>query len=167
MSYLDQSYDVFKMFDSGWALAAAGTPEDYNAMTISWGTLGTIWSPEGTGRSIVTIFVRKSRYTLEYLNKTDHFSVSFFPKEYKKALGYLGSHSGRTEPDKVRTAGLTPQSAGQTVGFKEASRTFICKKMFSQELLLENIPKDVIDRFYKDGDAHIMFIGEIEEVIEN
>jgi flavin reductase (DIM6/NTAB) family NADH-FMN oxidoreductase RutF len=74
------------MFDKQWALAAAGSAEDCNAMTIGWGALGTIWGPATKGRSIVTIFLRENRYTLEYIRKNDTFSVSFFPEEYRKAL---------------------------------------------------------------------------------
>ena len=43
----NESFDVFRMFDKQWALAAAGSAEDCNAMTIGWGTLGTIWGPAG------------------------------------------------------------------------------------------------------------------------
>ena len=39
---INESFDVFRMFDKQWALAAAGSAEDCNAMTIGWGTLGTI-----------------------------------------------------------------------------------------------------------------------------
>ena len=55
--------DIFKLFDDHWALVTAGTPEDYNTMTISWGSLGTIWAPRGNGRQIATIYIKPSRYT--------------------------------------------------------------------------------------------------------
>lgn len=98
--------DIFKLFDDHWALVTAGTPEDYNTMTISWGSLGTIWAPRGNGRQIATIYIKPSRYTFNYLEKSDYYTISFFPEEKRKDLAYLGSHSGprrgqarRYEPD--------------------------------------------------------------------
>ena len=38
-------YDVFSIFDDRWGLCTAGTPREYNTMTIGWGTMGTIWGP--------------------------------------------------------------------------------------------------------------------------
>ena len=69
--------DAFKVFDKQWALVSAGTPEDYNTMTISWGGLGTLWS-----RPVATVYVKPIRYTYEYLEKNEYFTVSFFPEEY-------------------------------------------------------------------------------------
>ena len=44
---------------------------------------------------------------LRAVKKADTFTISFFPPEYKKALGYMGYHSGRNE-NKAAAAGLTP-----------------------------------------------------------
>ena len=51
----DMNVDIFKLFDDHWALLTAGTPKDYNTMTISWGSLGTIWAPRGNGKQIATV----------------------------------------------------------------------------------------------------------------
>ncbi len=54
------------------------------------------------------------------LKERDIFTVSFFEKEYQKALGYMGSHTGRNE-DKAKAAGLTPVELPEGgLGFKEA-----------------------------------------------
>ena len=45
--------------------------------------------------------------------KEELFTLSHFPEQYRKALGYLGSHSGR-DGDKVNAAGLTPVFADGT-----------------------------------------------------
>ena len=54
-------YDVFSMFNNRWALCTAGTPAEYNTMTIGWGTMGTIWGPPMKGKQIITVFLRESR----------------------------------------------------------------------------------------------------------
>nr|MCR4870827.1 hypothetical protein [Atopobiaceae bacterium] len=65
----DQS--IFELLDRDWGLAMAGTsPERCNAMTIGWGQIGQFW-----GKPASTIFVRASRFTKEYLDTCDTFSV--------------------------------------------------------------------------------------------
>ena len=53
------------------------------------------------------LYVRPSRYTKEFMDKEKYFTLSHFNPSYRKALGYLGSHSGRSD-DKIKNAGLTP-----------------------------------------------------------
>ena len=162
----NESFDVFRMFDKQWALATAGSAEDCNAMTIGWGTLGTIWGPATKGRSIVTIFLRENRYTLEYIRNNDTFSVSFFPEEYRKALGLLGRVSGRDDPQKIKHAGLTAENIGSSVSFREASKIFICRKLFVQKMDAENILPEIREKMYANQPEHVMVIGEIEQYIE-
>lgn len=95
--------DVFRKFDKQWALVTAGTPEHYNTMTISWGGLGTLWR-----RPVATVYVKKNRYTFEFMEQNDYFTVSFYPEAQRRALSLLGSTSGR-DGDKVAAAGLTPE----------------------------------------------------------
>lgn len=42
-NFAQARFDVFSMFNDRWALLTAGTPDKHNAMTIGWGTMGTIW----------------------------------------------------------------------------------------------------------------------------
>ena len=106
--------------------------------------MGNIWGPNGGDISTVTVYIHPARYTQEFMAKYDTFTVSFFPESYRKALGYLGSHSGRDE-NKVANSGLTPVAAGDGVTFKEAELTFVCKKMcirdrtLTKQALLEYI----------------------------
>ncbi len=162
----NESFDVFRMFDRQWALAAAGTAADCNTMTIGWGTLGTIWGPPAKGKQIVTVFLRENRYTLEYVNRNERFTVSFFPDRYRKAMGVLGSVSGRDDPAKITRAGLTPEDLSGTVTFAEADRTFVCRKLFVQRMEPDNIVSDIRDRMYANAEAHVMVIGEIEQYID-
>lgn len=43
MNITDFSPKVFELFNKHWALLTAGEGERANPMTISWGSLGTIW----------------------------------------------------------------------------------------------------------------------------
>ena len=104
--YKREEYKVFELFDKKWALVTAGNIQHYNCCTVSWGSLGNIWGTAGNSRSTVTVYVHPARYTSEVLKESDIFTVSFYPETSRKALGYLGSHSGRNE-NKIETVGFT------------------------------------------------------------
>ena len=115
--------DIFEFFDKQWALLTAGDADKYNMMTISWGGLGTLWN-----KPVATVYVRTSRLTHDYMDDNEYFTVSIFPESYKKTLSVLGSKSGR-EMDKMHVDGLTAVSAGESVTFKEAEITLVCRKL--------------------------------------
>ena len=165
MDFTEKSYEVFRMFNDRWALATAGSPEHYNTMTIGWGTLGTIWGPPHKGKPIVTIFVSPARYTHEYLEENDYFTVCFFPEEYRKDLALLGSRSGR-EGDKVALTGLTPVPVEHGVDFAQSELTFVCRKLYTHQFEKEQVPPEVADWIYTRVPPHTMFIGEVVDVIE-
>ena len=151
--------EIFSQFDKKWALLTAGSIEKHNTMTISWGGLGTIWN-----KPVATVYVRKSRYTHEFMDDNEYFTVSFYPETFKNRLSILGSVSGRDE-DKIKRACITPVKAGKSVSFKEAEVTLVCKKLFKQELSPENIPEDIVKSMYLDNDFHDMYIGEVVDII--
>lgn len=152
--------DAFGLFDKQWALVSAGTLENFNTMTISWGGLGTLWS-----RPVATIYVKPIRYTFKFLEKNEFFTVSFFPEAYKKDLGILGSRSGR-DCDKVSLTRLTPKSLSLGVSFEEASSVLICKKIYWQDLDPQKMPEDVIASYYQTESPHRMYVGEVTAVLQ-
>ena len=156
---MELTTDIFKQFDKKWALLTAGDENSFNTMTISWGGLGTIWN-----KPVATVYVRESRYTHDFMDSNEYFTISFYPEQYKKELGVLGSKSGR-DMDKMKGSGLTPTTAGQSMTFKEAELTLVCKKLFRQRLESENIPSDIVNSFYGDNDLHDMYIGEVVDII--
>jgi flavin reductase (DIM6/NTAB) family NADH-FMN oxidoreductase RutF len=158
--------DIFNIFDERWALVTAGTPDDFNAMTISWGSMGTIWGPPGNGRPIVTIYVNPKRYTYGYLNNNDRFEVSFFPEKYRDDLLIMGTKSGR-DGDKLTETHLTPVTEDGIITYKEAEMTFVCRKLYQQTLDKSLIRGGIGGQFYApDEEAHRMYIGEVEDIIK-
>ena len=73
----------FEMIGSRWMLITAGTEGDFNSMTASWGGMGFLWN-----KNVVFIFIRPERYTYEFTEKYDMFSISFFEERYRAALYY-------------------------------------------------------------------------------
>ena len=151
--------EIFSQFDKKWALLTAGDESRFNTMTISWGGLGTIW-----GKPVATVYVRTSRYTHDFMDANEYFTISFFPEEYKQILGVLGSKSGR-DMDKMKDSGLSAMKDGDSVSFKEAEVTLVCRKMFKQELSVANIPADVAKAMYEGQAPHDMYIGEVVEIV--
>ena len=152
--------DAYDEFENKWALVTAGTLADHNSMTIGWGGVGCIW-----GKHAATVYIRPNRHTYSYFESSDYFTVSFYPDSCKKALGVMGSKSGR-DCDKDAEAGLTAVRCGESVTYAEARRTLLCRKLYWQDMDLDRFPDDVKARYYKTEPAHRMYIGEIIEILE-
>lgn len=146
-----------------WMLITAGTMErGYNTMTAGWGQMGAVW---GKGMPTTTIFVRPQRYTKEFIDREDFYTLSFFSQAYKKQLLYLGTHSGRNE-NKVEKVGLTPVFDAKSTWFAEAKLVLICRKLYRAPLLQECfLNQRVIEENYPQHDFHDLYIGEIMKVL--
>jgi flavin reductase (DIM6/NTAB) family NADH-FMN oxidoreductase RutF len=148
-----------QLFDKQWLLLASGdlSTRQFNAMTISWGSLGYMW-----GRPFVQVMVRPQRYTFEFMEHYPTFSVCAFPPEYRQALSLLGTRSGR-EGDKLGTAGLTPIAASciQAPIFEEAELVIECRKIYWQDIDPNNFLNPDIAKNYPIQDYHRLYYGEI------
>ena len=92
----------FTLINKDWMLITAGDGEKHNTMTASWGGVGELW-----GKYVSTIYIRPQRYTLEFVEREEYYSLCFFGPEYRQALSLCGSKSGR-DVDKDAATGLTP-----------------------------------------------------------
>ena len=153
--------DIFQKFDKGWPVLTAGTRDSFNMMTVSWGELGTLW-----GKPVATVFVRESRYTHEFMDREEYFTLSFIHGWYKDTLRMLGTKSGR-DIDKLAESGFTVLERPHGISYTNAELILVCRKMFRQRLDPDLIPEDIRNRFYKDGDPHDMYIGEVVEVLSD
>ena len=152
--------DAYEEFHHNWALVTAGSLTDHNSMTVSWGGVGSLW-----GKQVATVYIRPNRHTYGYFEQNEYFTVSFYPEEQRQALNIMGSKSGR-DCDKDAEAGLTAIPCGETVTYKEARRTLLCRKLFAQDMNAENFTPEVIRKFYGSEPAHKLYIGEIIDIIE-
>lgn len=143
------------------SLLTAGTIDKFNTMTIGWGVTGVLW-----GKDVFIAYVRPSRYTYQFMEENDYFTISFYDDEYKKELGYLGTKSGR-DTDKVKDVCFTPVEVGESISFKEANLTILCKKIYYQDLDEKLFPEEVVKKYYPNDDVHRYYIGEIMDVIEH
>ena len=159
-----------RLFAKDWAILAAGDEASgYNGMTISWGMIGSLWNghdaKEYRGEPVCEVFVRPQRYTKRFMDAHDTFTVSFFPPEFKKALGYMGSHTGADE-DKIANAGLTPLFLDGTVTFEEASLVLVCRKLYQSSFTEDHfIDKSIAEEIYPTRDLHEVYIGKIAKTL--
>ncbi len=155
----EMKFNPFTMIGKEWMLITAGTKEQFNTMTASWGFLGYLWE-----RNVAAIFVRPTRYTYQFTEKHNTFTLTFFEEKHKDALKLLGTVSGR-DRDKVKEAGLTPVFDKDFVYFEEAKLVLLCKKLYFDDLKSENFLNPSIEKFYPEKDYHRIYIGEVEKVL--
>lgn len=139
-------------------LLCAGDKEKNNAMTIGWGGIGTLW-----GRTALTVYVAEKRYTKEFMDKAEYFTVMVFDVEHSKVLRYMGTKSGRDE-DKAAALGLhTAYTANGTPYYTEAEMVIECKIMYAAPFEPQYFKSDVPERMYAHFPAgiHSMYIGEV------
>lgn len=151
-----------QLFNTQWLLLAAG---DYpagawNAMTIAWGSLGTMW-----GLPFAQVVVRPQRYTREFMDAYGTFTLTAFPKAYHAALETMGSRSGR-KGDKAAAAGLTPVASEKVAApaFAEAELVIECRKLFAQDMTREAFLDERAVACYPNADYHRIYYGEIVSV---
>ncbi len=145
-----------------WALLTVGDKQEFNMMTITGLMMGQLWI-----KKTLEVYVHPARYSYPIINKSNYFTVSFFPEARPKALEIAGRLHGN-QCDKVKETGLTPQFDQNGVYFSEADIVFICRKIYHtdvQESLFDS--KDVFKGYYRDNTVfHRIFIGEIEKVLK-
>ena len=155
----DLYLNPFTKIGKDWMLITAKYNDEVNTMTASWGGLGFMW-----GKNVAYTVIRPQRYTKEFIDNSDFFSLCFFNEEYKKTLSYLGSVSGRNE-NKIEKSNLSVIKYNNVPLFEEAKLILICKKLYRQDLKYTSfIEKDLDNIWYKNKDYHTLYISEITNV---
>lgn len=127
-----------------------------NTMIIGWGGITYFW-----GKPIFIVPVRESRFTHGQIEKSGEFTVSVpLNEDMKKALAFCGSKSGR-DYDKFKECGLTavPAQKINTPVIGECSLHYECKVVYKQDMIKENLNKDIDNKWYPD--YHTIYFGEI------
>jgi flavin reductase (DIM6/NTAB) family NADH-FMN oxidoreductase RutF len=149
-------------WNAQWFLLTAGdfAAGQFNTMTVSWGSLGTIWN-----KPFAQVVVRPTRYTREFMEQYPTFTLSAFPSEHHEALKLLGSKSGR-DGDKIAASGLTPCAATTVAAptFAQAELVIECRKMYWQDMDPTNFLDAAIEKNYPKKDYHRIYWGEIVAV---
>lgn len=153
------SFNVFSAIGDQWMLVTAGTADSCNTMTASWGGLGILWN-----KPMAIAYIRPQRYTKEFMDAQEYFTLAFFPEEYRQKLALCGTKSGR-DMDKVSECGFTVCTGeGGAPYFAEAELVLVCRKRMVMPMDPAAVPADEDQRHY-DNDHHYMYWGEIVEAL--
>ena len=136
----------------------------WNPMTIGWAQFGIVWS-----RPVVTVMVRKSRFTYSLMEQTDVFTVSFpRAKQMGKEIAFCGVRSGR-DVNKEKEANLLRLAprAGGAEAVAGCGLVFECRIVQKQLLDLDTFDPDFRAKYYgddqalPDGDPHLLYVCEV------
>jgi flavin reductase (DIM6/NTAB) family NADH-FMN oxidoreductase RutF len=153
-------FNPFTKIGKEWMLLTGGNMQDFNTMTASWGQLGVLWN-----KNVFTCYIRPNRHTFGFVENGESFTASFYGEEYRKALSFCGSHSGR-DCYKAKETGLTPAEFEGNVAFAEADMVFVCRKLYSYDLAKEGFLTDdgLPEQFFAKDPYHRAYISEITAV---
>lgn len=129
-----------------------------NTMTVSWGQIGYQWN-----RPVFTVLVRKSRYTYDFIENSDNFTVSIpINKEMKESLMFCGRNSGR-DVDKFKECNLTLKESKEvdTPIISECELHYECRIVGKAPLMPNLLNDEIQNSSYKNNDYHTLYFGEI------
>jgi len=148
--------NVIDLIGKQWMLITAGKKDSFNTMTAAWGGFGFLWNAP-----VTYIFIRPQRYTFDFVEKFDDYTLCFFNKEYKRILSYCGANSGR-DINKVKETGLSvKETEAGNIYFEQAKLVVECSKIYHDDLKPENFKDRLINRNYPNNDYHRMYIGKV------
>ena len=151
----------FAAIGDQWMLITAGTADKCNTMTASWGGVGVLW-----GKPVATAYIRPQRYTKQFVDEQEYFTLSFLPESQRENLSYCGRVSGRDE-DKIAHCGFTVETAECGAPyFAEAETVLVCRKLYRQRIDPADFIDGDVDRWYPEKDYHDMYIAEIVEAYQ-
>ena len=147
----------------GGLLVCTGDRNKSNAMTIGWGAFGTLW---GHKSNTVTVYVAERRYTHEFMEASDYFTIMTFKDQ--NVLRYMGTKSGR-DGDKAAALGLhVAYTENGTPYYEEAECVIECKKIYSDtfdpEKFTDDVPRDFYDGF--EAGYHTVYIGKVVKAMK-
>ncbi len=145
------------MIGSDYMLVTAGNKTKFNTMTAGWGSFGVYWS-----KPVAICLVRPQRYTYQFMEKNDYFTLCFFDEKYRDILDYCGTYSGK-DVDKIKETGLKPfETDLGNIAFEQARLIIECKKIYYDDVKPELfIDKDIVKKRYYENDFHRIYVGEI------
>ncbi|MFH1023914.1 MAG: flavin reductase [Planctomycetota bacterium] len=145
-------------WEEGLVLTAGDfAAKKYNAMAVGWGSVGVMW-----GMPFVQVVVRPGRYTHEFMEKYDTFTVAAFPRDLRGAVEILGTRSGR-QGDKIAAAGLTATASTKVAApsFAEADLVLECRKIYTDDFDPARFLDSRIEGNYPRKDYHRVWFGEL------
>ena len=151
----------FEAIGKKWTLITAEKDGVVNTMTASWGGVGVLW-----GKNVVTVYIRPQRYTREFVDASDSFTVTLFDG-HQKELSILGSKSGR-DGDKIGEVGFHVERVNGQPTFAEGKTAIVCRKLYRGRFDPKYfVGQEIVGSMYPNQKFHYIYIGEITGIFEN
>ncbi len=151
------------LWSNKWMLLTAGDFEknSFNAMTVGWGSFGVMWN-----KPFVQVVVRPTRYTYNFMEEFETFTLCTFPEKFRMALELLGTKSGR-DGNKIAESGLQPIASTKSVApaFAEAELIMECRKIYWDDFIPDHFLDRNIHSNYPLKDYHRVYFGEIITIL--
>ena len=159
VNYTQLSKEAMEQLSVNGAFLTTKYNDEVNTMTISWATIGTIWS-----KPIVTVAVRYSRHTYKLIDKANEFTISIPALgNLKEQLAFCGSKSGR-DYNKFEKCNLSIKEAKKinTPVIEKCKIHFECKTIYKQAMEPGLIDQSIKKTYYnQNNDYHVLYYGEI------
>ena len=159
VNYLSVAEEVMQQIKSKGAFLVAKSKDGkkINVMTIGWAAIGYMWR-----KPIMTVMVRKSRFTHHIIEKASSFTVSIPIDALKEALNFCGTKSGR-DVDKFKECKLSVISAQKvnTPIINISGFHYECKIVYKSKMNADFLCKEYKENVYADNDYHTFYFGEI------
>ncbi len=157
LDYNEKSEEMLAQLKKGVFLTTKNG-DKVNTMTIAWGGINFVWY-----KPIFVAYVRYTRDTYEMLKNTNEFTINIpLDKDLKKELSLCGTKSGR-DIDKIKECGLSLID-GRTIDtpiISDCNMHYECRVVYKQAMEPNNVPEDILKRYYTNNNFHVIFYGEI------
>ena len=145
---------IDKYLEKDFLLFAVKKDGSINAMACGWATEGILFN-----KHVFTVYVRRSRYTYEFLEEADDFYIATTSPEM---IEYFGSVSGRDE-DKIKKAGFNCEIINGRLNVDEVQNFMRLKKILALDFKDYLMIDEAINKNYQeDNRGHVAFVGEVE-----
>jgi flavin reductase (DIM6/NTAB) family NADH-FMN oxidoreductase RutF len=157
----DITGNVFRFVGEDFTVITAGTMQDYNSMTASYGGWGILFNVPSTW-----CFLRANRYTLEFIRREKKYTMVYFDETYRDQVMLFGSSSGRDGDKMKRHALRAVETPGGSIAYAEARLVIECEltgitTVSPDDYLAEEGRKFVEDAFTEVKEYHKLVFGKI------
>ena len=159
VNYLSVVEEVIQQIKSKGAFLVVRSKDGkkIKVMTIGWAAIGYMWR-----KPIMTVMVRKSRFTHGIIEKASSFTVNIPTNDLEEALNFCGTKSGR-DVDKFKEGKLSvvPAQKVDTPIIKLSGFHYECKIVCKSEINPDFLCKEYKEDLYANNNYHTFYFGEI------
>ena len=125
------------------------------------------WIGIGYAKPIFTVYVKPERYTYQFIDKREIFTVSYIDKQLFGKFAVYGSKSGK-DINKEEASGSHIKFLDDVgITFEEVTEVYVCKIIAKAQITENDVSQEIINNYnkylnlYFSTYPHSFYIGEI------